>query len=194
MQRPTSATVFGILNLIFSVLGLCGTGFGIFSLLVFQNPEMGGGAQVPLTLELMRENPAYQAFTFVSIGLGAVSAILLAVSGIGLLKLRPWGRTLCIVYGSYTVLLAIASGVINVAVFAPELDKAQQQANPQATAEAMGGVISGAIGGCGSLIYPAILLGFMLFNQNLRRAFGADSPQPDMMYIPDDGSHSDSLS
>ena len=102
MQRPTSATVFGILNLIFSALGLCGTGFGIFSLLVFQNPEMGGGAQVPLTLELMRENPAYQAFTFVSIGLGAVSAILLAVSGIGLLKLRPWGRTLCIVYGSYT--------------------------------------------------------------------------------------------
>ena len=186
MQRPTSVTVFGILNLIFSALGLCGVGFGILGLVVLQNPEFGGAGPTPLAIKLMQDNPTYQVFSFVSVGLGVFSSILLAVAGIGLLKLRPWGRTLSIIYGGYSILMAIAGVAINLSVFAPELEKAQQQASPQATAEAMSGMVGAGIGGCFSLVYPLILLGFMLFNQNVRRAFGALTPESDVMYIPED--------
>ena len=186
MQRPTSVTVFGILNLIFSVLGLCGVVFGILGLVVLQNPDMAGDGPTPLPIKLMQDNPTYQVFSFVSVGLGVFSSFLLAVAGIGLLKLRPWGRTLSIIYGGYSILMAIAGIVINLAVFAPELEKAQQQASPQATAEAMSGMVGAGIGGCFSLVYPLILLGFMLFNHNVRRAFGTLTPESDVMYIPED--------
>ena len=40
MQRPTSVTVFGILNLVFAALGLCGIAFGVMGLAVMANlPE-----------------------------------------------------------------------------------------------------------------------------------------------------------
>jgi len=194
MQRPTSVTVFGILNLIFSVLGLCGVGFGILGLVVLQNPDVGGAGPTPLPIQLMQDNPAYRVFSFVSVGLGVFSSFLLAAAGIGLLKLRPWGRTLSIIYGGYSILMVLATVAVNFALYAPELEKAQQQAIPQATGEAIGGMVGAGVGGCVGLIYPLTLLGFMLFNQNLRRAFGADTRQSDVMHIPEDPSHPDQLS
>jgi len=190
MQRPTSATVLGILNLIFAALGLCGVGFAVIALAVIRNADAAGG-RLPLSLKLMQNNEIYRLFNIASIGLGGIFAVLLAVAGIGLLRVRPWGRTLSIVYGVYGVLMSIATVTINLAMFAPELKLAQQAADVQGTAEAMSGMIGAGVNGCFGLIYPIALLGFMLFHSPLREAFGAGRHQPDTMDIPDDVAYPD---
>jgi hypothetical protein len=83
-------------------------------------------------------------------------------AGIGLLMLKPWARTLSIVYAIYSILQAIVGTIINYFLLVrPLIEQAQNSSGPEAAA-AMGGAIGGTIGGCVGLIYPALLLFFMM--------------------------------
>jgi len=71
--RPASVTVFGILNLVFGALGLCGTVASAAMLFLMpQNPNMPNPV-----LELMAENPAFRLFNQVATGLAFIAAIVL---------------------------------------------------------------------------------------------------------------------
>ena len=87
MNRPTTALVFGILNIVFFVLGLCGTIIPLSVVFVQQNPNAPSN---PL-IDLMQSSDAFKAFTVISAGLGLVGAIVLCFAGIGLLMMRNWG-------------------------------------------------------------------------------------------------------
>ncbi len=156
--RPASVTVFGILNLVFGLLGLCGTAGSVAVLFLMpQNPNVRNPV-----LDLMADSPVYRLFNQVMIGLGCIAAIVLIVAGIGLLQTRPWGRTLSIGYSLY----AILSGILGLAMsfvflVKPLLDQANAAGGGPEQAAAIGGMIGGLFGGCFGMIYPIVLLIFM---------------------------------
>jgi hypothetical protein len=187
MHRPTSVTVFGILNLVFAALGVCGVVLGIVGLVFMANIEnMADGAMPPNPqLELLK-NPSYQAYTYAMIGLNSIASIVLAVAGIGLLKLKSWGRTLSIGYGAYAIIMQLVGlAVAFVFVVQPAMQAAEAGNDPQAQGQMVGSVIGAAFGGCFGLIYPALLL-FFMFRKNVKAAFGTDPEVANMQGFPDD--------
>jgi hypothetical protein len=158
-QRPTSVTVFGILNIIFGSLGILCTPFAL--MVLFVTPPPGQGQNPNPAIELMKD-PGYRTITVVMSGLGIVASAVLLASGIGLLRLRPWGRALAIGYAFYALAAALVNMVVSyVYLIAPMMEAAQKNNNPQSTGAAVGGTIGGLIGSVGSLIYPVLLLVFM---------------------------------
>ena len=156
MRRPTSVTVFGVLNIVFSVFGGVGllVSLALFSLKMEQSNNP--------VVRLIHENAAYAAYLKASILLGVPSCLALLAAGIGLLCLKPWARILSIIYAVYAVVAGIAGAIVNFfAMFLPMVEQARQQHGQEAAA-VIGGAIGGTIGGCIGLIYPVLLLIFML--------------------------------
>lgn len=163
MQRPATVTVFGILNIAFALLGV----FGIFA--SFAILAASGTSNHP-AVAIIRDNPGYAAWLKVSIPLGILSCLLLLAAGVGLLFLKEWARKLSIGYAIYAILFGIAGMVLNyVFLTRPMLERASQQQGPEA-AGAMGGAIGASIGGCFGLLYPILLLIFMM-RPNVKAAF-----------------------
>jgi len=156
MQRPTAVTVFGILNLVFAALGI----FGVLgSVMLFA--AVGDTSKNPV-IQIIHDNPTYAAWMKISIPLGLLSSAALLAAGIGLLQLKPWARLLSIVYALYALVMVLASTVVNyVFLLQPMMQQAHGKSGPEAGA-AIGGAIGGMIGGCFGLLYPVVLLIFML--------------------------------
>ena len=155
MKRPTSVTVFGVLNIVFAVFGAFGllTSIALFSLQTdFNNP----------VVKLIHENAAYATFLKISILLGIPICLALLAAGIGLLNMKSWARILSIVYAIYAIVSGMIGIVVNFfAMVMPMIEQAHQEQGPAAAA-AIGGAIGGTLGGCFGLIYPVLLLIFML--------------------------------
>jgi len=112
-------------------------------------------------IRIVQENPTYGAWLKIGIFLGGLTCIALLAAGIGLLRLKPWGRVLSIAYAIFAIVYGIAGTAMNmVFVTQPLIHEAQQQSGPESAA-AIGGAIGGSIGGCFGLIYPILLLIFM---------------------------------
>jgi hypothetical protein len=154
MQRPTSVSIFGILNMVFACLGVLGT---LGSIAMFYLP---GNSNNPV-IKIMQENPSYAAFIKLSIPLGFLNSIILLTAGIGLLNLKNWARLLSIGYAIYAIVFALLSMALNIIfVMRPLLEQASQRQGPE-EAGAIGGAIGGSVGGCFALVYPILLLIFM---------------------------------
>ena len=155
MQRPTSVTVFGILNLVFA-------GFGVFGVLISLFLFFAPSSLDNPVIRLIHNNPGYATYLKTSIVIGFGACLGLLAAGIGLLMLKPWGRTVSIVYAIFTILQTIVGIVLNyLLMLRPLLEEAQHKSGPEA-AGAIGGAIGGTVGGCAGLIYPVLLLIFML--------------------------------
>ncbi len=164
MQRPASVTVFGILNIVFAALG-------IFALLasVALLAAVGAVSDNPV-VQIIQNNPAFATWMKISVVLGLVVSGALLAAGIGLLKLKPWARTISIAYAIYSIVMLPLGTVVNyVYLTKPLLEQAHQMQGPEA-AGAVGGAIGGMFGGCFGLIYPVLLLIFM-FRPNVVAAF-----------------------
>ena len=168
MNRPTSVTVFGILNIVFAAFGVMG--FAISILMIFVKPELN--VKNP-ALDLMRQNPGYAMYTNISMVVGAVFTLVLGLAGIGLLMLRPWGRRLSIIYAIFAIISVIVNSVINYYfLLAPIIDKLAALQPGQEKVAAMGMIVGTVAGVCIGPIYPVILLIFM-YRPNVKAAFGA---------------------
>jgi len=169
MQRPTSVLVFGILNIVFAVVGA----FGIaFSVLLFFAPATSSNPVV----RIIQEHPGYATFLKASIPLGLLSSAVLLASGIGLILMKGWARIVSIAYGVYAIVWGIIGTVVNyIFITQPLLERASRQHGPE-IAGALGGAIGGAIGGCIGLVYPILLIIFML-RPHVVAAFQAGSEQ-----------------
>jgi hypothetical protein len=159
MQRPTAVTLFGILNVVFGVFALFGV-FGVFAL-----QAMNDLTKNPV-VKIMHENPAYATWVKCTIPLSLVSFALLTASGIGLLGLREWARKLAIGYAIYGILLDIAVAFANYHfVFRPlfaKISESNGSSDPAMMGGAIGAGIGGLMGGVFGLIYPVLLLVFMM--------------------------------
>lgn len=158
--RPAAIVVFGILNLVFGTLGVCGTAASSAMLFIDipRNPAIPNPA-----LDLIQSNATYRLFVQVMMTLGTIFAVVLVVAGIGLLLSKTWGRTLSIVYGWYAI-LGIIIGMIAHWVFLMQpllVDMWQVDGNSGPNTAAFVGIFGGLVGGCLGLIYPVVLLVFM---------------------------------
>ena len=153
MQRPKSATVFGILNIAFAVMGVLGLIFTIIALrFAHSNPSM----------RLIQQSPVLAAWTKFTLPLGFVNSIVLAIAGIGLLLMKNWARILSIIYAIYSLVFGIV-GLFLMFFFMilPLIEQAQQKSGPESVA-AVFGAFGGMIGAVIGLAYPVLLLIFML--------------------------------
>jgi len=165
MQRPASVTVFGVLNIVFGALGLVAIIFSAIALMVVPT----GSTNNPV-LEIMRNSPGYAAWMKMAIPLGILASGVSIAAGIGLLKLRRWGRSLSIGYGIYAIVAGVLGVMLSfIFVMQPLMQQASQKSGPEAAA-LIGGAIGGTIGGCFGMIYPVLLLIFM-FRPKVAAAF-----------------------
>jgi hypothetical protein len=155
MQRPTSVTVFGILNILFAALGMLSV-----LLLAALFTVVGSSTNNPV-VRLIHESSAYAAWLVVSIILGMIAAAALLAAGIGLLNLKSWARIVSIVYAIYALVSVPVSQLVNYFFLVrPLFEQAGHQQQPQVVGAAFG-ALGGSIGGCFGLVYPILLLVFM---------------------------------
>jgi hypothetical protein len=168
MERPTSVTVFGVLNLVFGGLGLICT--PLSALVTHMGSQLGGQPGFAYL-----DDPVFKTYSTVSLGLGAVVSCLLIAAGIGLLKLKPWARTVSIGYAIYCYVALVAGYVVSYfLIWQPMLEDMAE--GPEGAA-AVGGIIGGVFGGCFGMIYPTVLLVFMLL-PSMRNVFYPPEPPP----------------
>lgn len=105
---PVTIKVFGILNVIFGVMGFCGALGGIISVLFLewasQNPDFSSA----VSQQMSEDHLAYlQIMMFPAFAL----AVLLFICGIGLLQKKEWGRKWSIIYGVLGMLQSVINAV-----------------------------------------------------------------------------------
>ena len=163
VEPPVSIKVLGIINLVFSVLGICGmvfTGVMFLGNVVPQDPNFPNP-----TMDAFNNNPGYRTFMIVSMVLGFIFSIVLAAGGVGLLQSRRYGRSASIAYAWYAIIGAVVGIVVNYFfLIGPMIEQAQQAEGAQrgaAVGGAIGGAVGGVIGSCMGMAYPIVLLFFM---------------------------------
>jgi hypothetical protein len=151
IEKPTSVTVFGVLNIIFGTLGLLCAPFGLVGV-------VAGGK----TLNMIAPYKMFLLFTnIVSLGL----SIWLLVLGIGLVTMKSWARSGSVIYAC----VAIAWTVVGAAMSILALSLGWISPPQGQMAGFIGGMCGGLIGG---LVYPLLLLIFMQM-ENVKQAFKA---------------------
>jgi hypothetical protein len=154
-RKPTSITVFGIMNVVFAAMGLCGLAW---LLIATQLPiEQGDNP-----LEEFTTDTTFTRFTIAQQVMGFVVTVLLLVAGIGLINGKPYGRKASIIYAIVVILLSLVTLGFNIAyIMLPALAAANEVSDGQ---EKMTLIIAGSAVGiqpiCG-WIYPILLLIFM---------------------------------
>ena len=101
MQRSAVLTVLGVLNLLVALAGIVGD---LRTLLA----EVSQHVAAPPLPAVSRTVPTagQQIVLLVLMVVGLAATIALAAGGIGLLKKKPWGRTLSLGYACYALLAA----------------------------------------------------------------------------------------
>jgi len=157
MQRPTSVTVFGVLNIVFGVLGLLG--IAVNALSVFAAGDAANVQANPI-LQLQQQQPVFAAYIKLSVALGFVAVIVLFVAGIGLLNMRAWARKASIGYAIYSVVSTILGIVLMAWFFMPLFQDFESKTGAEKPV-LIGAAIGGIIGACLGPIYPVLLWYFM---------------------------------
>lgn len=166
-MRPASVTVLGVLNIVFGVLGL----LGIVASAIVQYSGM-----VPALHEAhhFEHGGLIATWTNLMLLVGIAGGIGLTVSGIGLLRLRHWGRTLALIYVLLAVVSTVATSVMqSVLVIRPLLADSEALADPEVSATLLGAIF-GVVGSIIGLIYP-LLLWYFLTRPRVVAAFDAAS-------------------
>ncbi|MHC4478617.1 MAG: DUF4339 domain-containing protein [Planctomycetota bacterium] len=138
-ERPTSVTVFGILNIVFGGLGALCMPFGMCVSFVMPdlfNPTAGA--------------KAWLLFSYI---IGFAATIVLLVVGIGLLGLRSWARRWAVGYGWFAIVWGIVGTVVNMVL----MRSGALGYSEDAMSGAMGAVVGEVVG----LVYYILLIIFM---------------------------------
>ena len=201
MKRPTSVTVFGILNIVFAVVGMCGVALTAAQPAIQQAMEQAakdGGQEVQRdpVQELLATDPKVRLIGNISTGSGVVVSLVLLISGVALLLMKSWGRTLSIVYAVYDILSKIVFTALSFWFIQSALE-AQEEVPADIPPGTLEGIFALSFS-CSlifGLIYPILLLIFM-FRTAVTEAFGVSgrSEPIDMMQIFDDDQYSNTMS
>jgi hypothetical protein len=103
-------TVLAILNLVLGGLNLFGLICGGLVVVLMS---------IPATTGLVESIPGFIPYIIITSALGTIMTVVLLVAGFGLLKMRRWARTACLVWAVYTILSTVAGGIYTFAVVQP---------------------------------------------------------------------------
>jgi hypothetical protein len=187
--RPSSVLVVAILQIVFGALALllnvCGGGFQLAGgnkvFMPQGNPQAAQQQQFQDDLENMLKEraPYYQATQYGGLVLGLAAAAVMIASGIGLLKMRRWGRWLAIGYACYSIASTILYMVYALTVTLPIMREfvAQERLKPNLPpAQAMALNMMDTMATAAAFVplvflaYPVVLL-IVLFLPQVRAAF-----------------------
>lgn len=98
-ERPTSVTVFAVINLVLSGIGVLGLAW---TLVIRVGLYVPPGAEDSPAYKLMQDNAGYRLMTDLLTGVGVVVTILIISASIGMFMLKPWSRLVTIGWGSTT--------------------------------------------------------------------------------------------
>lgn len=165
MTRPTSVTVFGIINICLGLLGVLGFAWYLITKLeLVELPE----SQQNAAMRLMQENAQFQLYNDVTTIIGFLAAILIIAASIGMFQLRPWARMVTIAWGVYGVLMTIIGTVLtHVMIMRPLL--AEMSSGPERVG-IMAGLIAGYVFAALSIGYCVLMMA-MLNRAKVREAF-----------------------
>jgi hypothetical protein len=198
--RPTAVLVLAILHFVGGGLGLVGDLVGIAMQAMSANQAGAApGPNQPVTAQnfgaglnryVEEKVPSYQALTFAQLAFGLVLDVVLLVGGVGLLNMRPYGRTVSLGYAVLSILARLFGIVYGLAVVLPVtneyLDKVVQQ-NPGMSAVVTGGRVGGVIGllvGAVFILYPIAVL-IVLLRPRVAAAFRDGAPPDEPAEPPD---------
>lgn len=143
--RPTSLTVFGVLNIVFALLSMLCLPFSILS------ASTGGGALGELL------GRGFRTWALFSHTVQFVTSAMLLVLGVGLLRCRDWARKGTVVYGWFAIIYGLVSTIVVVVFLLNRLPEATAAETPAL----IGGLVGGVFGGLGGLVYPVLQIIFM---------------------------------
>ena len=158
VARPASVTVFGILDLVFGILGMLCTPFALVVLVIPQQP----GAPPNPVATIIKESPVYAKGFVVQTVVSVLTSVLLTTTGVGLLKMRGWGRTLSNAYVVVYFLSLISMTAFNYFfLYAPLFENARKANDPMATWLANIQFYSGIGGTVVGSIFPVLMAIFI---------------------------------
>jgi hypothetical protein len=154
-RRPTVILVVGIFNLILA-------GLGVLSLLCFGALVTFVGAFIGF-FSLKRGDllppPFKLNYLFFNGGLVLLTSALLLISGIGLLRMKPWARWASVISGAILTLMPVGGLVFNIVYFNPAMEQ-WSRVNPQQQQWAQEPEFNPMISVCG--LVPGMAYGLML--------------------------------
>jgi hypothetical protein len=170
--RPTSVTVLAGIGIVFGALfTLCKPAGAMMQLLIKlpqPNPVM----------DVFRNDPAIRMFTIGATITGTLLSILLLISSLGSLTLKPWARTGMIAYACLAVVMTFLGQAVGYFLIGPAVESAMRGSGlPQPPGMAwMGPGASLAIGLVLGLWYPTLIL-FYFTRPRAKEAFERGLPQ-----------------
>jgi len=155
IKRPSGGlTALGILTIIYAVMfQICGSIIGLSLLLwapalahflenrIPDSPNIGAIFEGP-----------FMAYTVLSSLVSLILGLSFLFSGIGLLKLRPWARSLALGASVATIVWNIMNTLIGIFIVAPMANRAMGQDYPHAPQ-----VVGQAIGSFGGMLFHLAL-------------------------------------
>jgi hypothetical protein len=174
MKRPSSVTIFGVLNIVFALqyaLALCVTAvtygaavWGPLVLLSFHWRKDGSPEWLTTSLTIW----------FV---LRAMAILAMGAGGIGLLLMKSWGRVASIAYAICAIVMLTVHMIASGVVLTPKVLMRLQLGVPAIANTALF-VFQELLSGSLRLAYPILLLIFMR-RANIVAAFSAQSDAPE---------------
>lgn len=117
----------------------------------------------------------------VSVVLGFLASIALLASGIGMLQLRAWARSLALGWATFSIVAGVLNTILMLTLYLPAFSRHLEEVDEATRAAVRVGVYGGVVGGaCFSLLLP-IAVCIVLTRPAVKAAFGlvtAGTPQP----------------
>ena len=197
-NRPTSVLVIAILHFVFGGFGLvCAASTGAMQLAGSKGfmAGMQDAKQVKAQEEtekaLQEKLPHAKAVETAETGISLALSLMMIVSGIGLLKMAPWGRSLSIGYALVSILVKILGAVYAFTFTVPVMKEllpkqiaaqagnqpGEQQAAEMAQKFAEMALNLTPIIVLLTMIYPAVVL-VIMFRPKVTAAFRGEMPSP----------------
>lgn len=154
--RPTSVSTLAGIGIVLGSLMLLCKPAGLLVQMFIKLPQPNP------VIDLFRDDPTLRAFAFGDAITGTLISLLLLLSALGSLALKPWARAGMLSYAGLAIAMTLVKSAVGHFLVGPEMERAMRQSGlpPQPGMALMSGVTGLVIGLLLGFWYPALILVF----------------------------------